>query len=59
MRIILTQCHLATLALVAADGSLRAIEVVTGRSDGRMTAVRSGDLKPGMKVVTGVKAAAK
>ena len=40
-----------------ADGSLRAIEVVTGRSDGRQTAVRSKELKPGMKVVTGVKAA--
>jgi len=39
------------------DGSLRAIEVVTGRSDGRQTAVRSKELKPGMKVVTGVKAA--
>lgn len=45
--------------VLQADGTLRAIEVVTGRSDGRMTAVRSGDLKPGMKVVTGVKAAAK
>ncbi len=45
--------------VLQADGSLRAIEVVTGRSDGRMTAVRSGDLKPGMKVVTGVKAEAK
>ena len=39
------------------DGTLRAIEVVTGRSDGRRTVVTSRDLKPGMKVVTGIKAA--
>lgn len=44
--------------VLEADGTLRAIEVVTGRSDGRRTAVRSRDLKPGMKVVTGIKAAA-
>jgi HlyD family secretion protein len=41
------------------DGSLKAIEVITGRSDGRRTVVRSKQLKPGMKVVTGIKAAAK
>lgn len=39
------------------DGSLRAVEVVTGRSDGRRTLVTSRDLKPGMKVATGIKAA--
>ena len=38
------------------DGTLRAIEVVTGQSDGRRTVVRSADLKPGMEVVTGVRA---
>jgi HlyD family secretion protein len=38
------------------DGTLKAIEVVTGRSDGRLTAVTSRDLKPGMKVVTGIRA---
>ena len=38
------------------DGTLKAIEVVTGQSDGRLTAVTSRDLKPGMKVVTGVRA---
>ncbi len=43
--------------VLQADGSLRAIEVVTGRSDGRRTVVRSKALKPGMKVVTGIKAA--
>ena len=39
------------------DGTLKAVEVVTGRSDGRRTVVTSKTLKPGMKVVTGVKAA--
>lgn len=39
------------------DGELEKIEVVTGQSNGRLTAVRSDKLKPGMKVVTGVKAA--
>jgi HlyD family secretion protein len=43
--------------VVQADGTLKAIEVVTGRSDGRRTVVRSEQLKPGMKVVTGIKAA--
>jgi HlyD family secretion protein len=38
------------------DGTLEAIEVVTGQSDGRLTAVTSRELKPGMKVVTGIKA---
>jgi len=41
------------------DGTLRAIEVVTGPTDGRLTAVTSKDLKAGMKVVTGVRAKAK
>lgn len=45
--------------VLQADGSLKAIEVVTGRSDGRRTVVTSKALKPGMKVVTGIKAAAK
>lgn len=38
------------------DGTLKAIEVVTGQSDGRRTAVTSRELKPGMKVVTGIRA---
>lgn len=38
------------------DGTLRTIEVVTGQSDGRRTAVRSAELEPGMKVVTGLRA---
>jgi len=45
--------------VLQADGTLKAVEVITGRSDGRRTVVRSSGLKPGMKVVTGVKAAAK
>jgi HlyD family secretion protein len=38
------------------DGTLDKIAVVVGRSDGRVTAVTSDKLKPGMKVVTGIKA---
>jgi HlyD family secretion protein len=40
------------------NGALTPISVVTGSSDGRLTAVVSSDLKPGMKVVTGLKAPA-
>lgn len=43
--------------VLQADGTLRAVSVVTGRSDGRRTVVRSSDLEPGMEVVTGIKAA--
>jgi HlyD family secretion protein len=42
--------------VLQADGTLKAIQVVTGQSDGRLTAVTSRDLKPGMKVVTGIRA---
>lgn len=45
--------------VLQADGTLKAVEVVTGRSDGRRTAVTSKELKAGMKVVTGIKAAGK
>jgi HlyD family secretion protein len=41
------------------DGTLKPVEVVTGQSDGRLTAVTSKALKPGMKVVTGIRAAKK
>jgi HlyD family secretion protein len=41
------------------DGTLEKIDVTVGQSDGRLTAVSSSKLKPGMKVVTGVKAKAK
>jgi HlyD family secretion protein len=43
--------------VLQADGTLKAIDVITGRSDGRLTVVRGKELKAGMKVVTGVKAA--
>lgn len=42
--------------VLQADGSLKAVEVVTGQSDGRLTAVTSKELKSGMDVVTGAKA---
>jgi len=38
---------------VAEPGGLRAVEVVTGISDSRFTAMLEGDLKPGDKLVTG------
>ena len=37
--------------VLQADGTLKAIQVVTGQSDGRLTAVTSRELKPGMKVL--------
>jgi HlyD family secretion protein len=40
------------------DGHLRAITVLTGRSDGRRTAVSGAGLRAGMTVVTGVKSVA-
>ena len=39
------------------DGTLEPMEVVTGKSDGRVTAVRSAQLKKGMKVVVGLESA--
>ncbi|MXP30182.1 efflux RND transporter periplasmic adaptor subunit [Porphyrobacter algicida] len=45
--------------VIGKDGKLEPIEVVTGQSDGRLTVVTSKKLKPGMKVVTGKKAAGK
>ncbi len=48
-----------TVYVVEEDGSLRSIEVVTGRSDGRQTVVRSDELEADMKVVTGIRAAQK
>ena len=43
---------------LADDGSLQSIAVTTGQTDGRNTAVRDTELKPGMRVITGVKAKA-
>lgn len=42
--------------VVDAEGDLQAIEVVTGRSDGRFTVVTSDELTTEMKVVTGIRA---
>ena len=36
------------------DGTLEPMDVITGKSDGRLTAVRSAELKRGMDVVVGV-----
>ncbi|MBO0749067.1 MAG: efflux RND transporter periplasmic adaptor subunit [Porphyrobacter sp.] len=41
------------------DGTLQKYDVVVGPSNGRLTVVTSSQLKPGMKVVTGIKAKAK
>jgi HlyD family secretion protein len=46
------------LYVLDADGGLRAIDVTTGQSDGRVTAVRGEGLVEGLAVVTGVKAKA-
>lgn len=43
--------------VLTTDEVLQAVAVTTGQTDGRNTAVRGAALKPGMKVVTGVKAA--
>ena len=42
-----------TVYVKQADGSLKAISVTTGDSDGTMTEITGGDLQPGMQVVTG------
>jgi len=45
-----------TIHILAEDGSLKPVSVITGRSNGRLTVVRSDELEPGMKVVTSIKA---
>lgn len=46
-----------TVYVVQADGkTLKPYPVITGESNGKLTVVKSADLKPGMKVVTGLKA---
>lgn len=45
-----------TVHVLQDDGSLRAIIVTTGLSDGRHTVVTSDELEPGMKVVTALRA---
>jgi HlyD family secretion protein len=46
-----------TVYVLKDDGTLDEVEVVTGQTDGRHTVVTSRELKPGMKVVTSLKAA--
>lgn len=45
-----------TVQVLQDDGTLKAVEVITGRSDGRTTAVQSAEIEAGMKVVTGIEA---
>lgn len=42
-----------TLYVVGADGAPKAVEVVVGDSDGTNTAIQSGDIKDGMRVIVG------
>ena len=46
-----------TVYVVGEDGKPRAIQVVVGASDGSRTVITGGDLKPGMRVITGQLAA--
>jgi len=43
-----------TVYVVKPDGELKAVEVKTGISDGRFTAITEGDLNPGDKIAVGV-----
>ena len=45
-----------TVWVIGADSRPRAVSLTTGATDGRLTAVVSDDLRPGMLVITGVKA---
>ena len=42
-----------TVYVKGADGSPKPIQITTGDTDGSVTEVLSGDLKPGMEVITG------
>jgi HlyD family secretion protein len=46
-----------TLYIIGEDGKPKAMQVIVGNSDGAHTAILSGDLKEGMKVITGQLAA--
>lgn len=45
-----------TLYLLGADGKPKPVQVITGASDGSRTQVRSTQIKPGDKVIVGVRA---
>lgn len=47
-----------TVYVVGDDGKPQAVQVVTGATDGRNTEVSGKDLKPGMQVIVGQRAAA-
>ncbi|MFA7602661.1 MAG: efflux RND transporter periplasmic adaptor subunit [Novosphingobium sp.] len=42
-----------TVYVLGQDGKTKAVQIVTGDTDGTQTEVVSGELKPGMKVITG------
>ncbi|KKW92133.1 efflux RND transporter periplasmic adaptor subunit [Sphingobium chungbukense] len=42
-----------TVYIVGADGDPKAVQVTVGASDGARTVITGGDLKPGMRVITG------
>jgi HlyD family secretion protein len=46
-----------TVYVVGEDGAPKAIQVIVGASDGSRTVITGGDLKPGMRVITGQLAA--
>ena len=46
-----------TVYVVAEDGKPKAVQVTVGASDGVRTVITGGDLKPGMRVITGQLAA--
>ncbi len=46
-----------TVHVVQEDGTLAAVAVITGESNGRLTVVQSDVLRPGMAVVTGIRVA--
>lgn len=41
------------VSVLQADGTLKSVSVITGDTNGSMTEITGGELKPGMKVVTG------
>lgn len=46
-----------TVYVLDADGNPKAVKVIVGASDGARTVITGGDLKPGMRVITGQLAA--
>lgn len=46
-----------TVYVLGEDGAPKAVQVVVGASDGARTVITGGDLKPGMRVITGQLAA--